>query len=40
MLMDLMIIDCDFFKRGYGDKNLVNKIIGELDSLRDKVKAP
>ena len=35
-----MIIERDFFKRGYGNKNLVNKIIGELDSLRDKVKVP
>ena len=34
------IIDHDFFKRGHGDENLVSKIIDELDSLRDKVKAP
>ena len=34
----MMTIDRDFFKRGYGNKNLVNKIMGELDSLRDKVK--
>ena len=34
------IIDHDSFKRGTGDKKLVGKIIDELDSLRDKVKAP
>ena len=39
-LFTMMIIDRDFFKRGYGNKNLHNKIIGELDSLCDKVKAP